>query len=54
MTFVKLHDWWFDVQVKNKRTEDTVLNYPQEFAKNNLALLKDDHRWGRLENVTTV
>ena len=29
-------------------------NYPQEFAKNNLAFFKDDHQWGHLKNATTV
>ena len=28
MTFVKLHDWWFHVQVKNERTADTVRKLP--------------------------
>ena len=41
MAFVELHDWWFDVQVKNERTTDIVYgNYPQAFTKNNLALFK--------------
>ena len=52
MTFVKLHDWPFDVQVQNERLQTLYGNYPQEFAKNNLALFKDDHRGGQLENAT--
>ena len=53
MTFVKLHDWPFNVQVQNERLQTLYGNYPQEFAKNNLALFKDDHRGGQLENSTT-
>ena len=53
MTFVKLYDWRFDVQVQNERLPTLYGNYPQEFAKNNVALFKDDHRCGHLGNATT-
>ena len=38
------------------KTKDYGLygNYPQEFAKNKLALLKDNHWCGHLENATTI
>ena len=45
-------DFMFRSKTKGLRT--LYGNYPQEFAKNNLALFKDDHRWGHLENATTV
>ena len=45
-------DFMFRSKTKGLRT--LYGNYPQEFAKNNLALFKDDHRWGHLEHATTV
>ena len=45
-------DLMFRSNTKGPRT--LYGNYPQEFAKNNLALFKGDHRCGELENATTV
>ena len=45
-------DLMFRSKTKGPRT--MYGNYPQEFAKNNLALFKDDHRCGHLGNATTV
>ena len=45
-------DLMFRSKTKGLRT--MYGNYPQEFVKNNLALFKNDHRWGHLENATTV
>ena len=47
-----MDDLMFRPKMKGPRT--LYGNYPQEFTTNKLALFKDDHRCGHLENATTV